>query len=421
MTAIRLPDYSNTNVSHAPKFDGSRVTGAYAVDADKMGNVDFTMTKQWATRAPDERFNSLDDLYTKALCYEENSRENLIDVNSVEVTPSMDLLLPYLTGGQITTTPTHLAFQQLCALANPSIPCDYVVNLALVGATGEVATALRNGLRRSAAKKISAYTMPENGVNILRSCMYNEDTRLTLAQIIRQLQRAVGNLTGLDGSDWKTPGKLNWSTIEHNPFDMAGQQSLFMSDRDMTLFFCKDANPLEAGKTRRGLPDVYFPGAIISASETQQMAIHITLMMLRGVCCNLSLRGVEGKRSLQIKHKGNATLRLERGFDVLDSPQDGAKFVRQILSIKEERIPLLSYRDSHADQDETRVQFLRKIGFTIKASEAIMSASMKHEQHPLETIYDVYQGITQHAQSLPNYSDRNAMEYAATKLLPKNI
>jgi hypothetical protein len=419
MTTIRLPDYSN----NTPRFDGSRVTGAYAVDADQMKNVDWTMTKQWATRAPDERFKTLDDLYARALYFEKNSSENRINVQGIEVTPDMQIFLPYQSGGSILTSPTHLAFQQLCALANPSIPSEFAVSLSLAAHSKEVAYLLRNGLLRSTAKNISAYTMPEKGVNVLRSCMYNEETRLTIAQIIRQLQPIIGNLTGLDGSDWKTPGKLNWSTIEHNPFDMEGQISLFCSDRDMTIFFCKDANPIEAGKTRRGLPDVYFPGAIVTASETQQMAIHLTLMMLRGVCCNMSLRGVEGKRSLQIKHSGNSELRLSRGIDrTLDAPVDSAKFVKQIMHIKQERIPLLGAKDSAEERDETVVRFLRShVGLTKKVSEFVISASMHHEQHPVETVYDAYNGITQYAQTCKNYSDRNGLEYAASKLLPKNV
>jgi hypothetical protein len=413
-TAICLPDHSNVT----PKFDGSRVNAAYDIDRDKMNQVDMTMSKQWAKRPEDERFATLDEMLAKSEYFERNSKENPVDVTKIHVSPAMEIILPHKSGfGETQLIPTNLAFGQLCSLAAPAIPQNFAMQLPV----GRAANMLSWGLARSGAKNVSAYTLEDTGASLLRSCLYNETTRVTIAQILRALRPIVGNLTGLDGSNWKTPGKVDWNKYQHNPWDMEGQESLFMSDRDACLFFCQDANPIECGVTRRGLPDVYFPGVIIMASETVCMSIRITRMMLRAVCCNLSLRGVQDQKTSMIKHRGSSLLRLARALDdVADANVDALTFKRQILEMKATKIPLLGANDSAEDKDEARQRFLvNRLGLGKKVSLTIMETSLHHEGHPIDTIADAHNAITQHAQTYRNYDSRAELEFTARKLLPK--
>jgi len=413
-TAICLPDHSNT----APKFDGSRVTGAYNIDRDKMSQVDMTMSKQWAARPEDERFTTLDEMLAKAEYFERNSRENPVDVTKIHVSPTMDIILPHKSGfGETQLIPTNLAFGQLCSIAAPVIPQNFAMQLPV----GRAADMLSWGLARSGAKNVSAYTFEDSGASLLRSCLYNESTRVTIAEILRALRPVVGNLTGMDGSNWKTPGKLDWGRYQHNPWNMEGQESLFMSDRDACLFFCQDANPIECGVTRRGLPDVYFPGVIIMASETICMSIRITRMMLRAVCRNLSLRGVQDQKTTMVKHKGNSLLRLARALgNVADANVNALTFKRQIMEMKATRIPLLGMNDSAEDKDEARQRFLvNRLRLGKKVSLTIMETSLRHEGHPIDTLADAHNAITQHAQTCKNYDARAEFEFTARKLLPK--
>lgn len=420
-------------VISAPVFDGRRVSGAYAVDAEKVHkNVDFTMTREWATRRDDERFHTFAELKKAAEHWERISYENPIKLGQIIVTDAMEIIVPTRGGEYKPLDPTHLAFSQLCEIPSPTVPASY---LRALGASGEphkvkrAAEILREALKdRGHDTPLSPYVAHEEGEHTLRSLVFNENTRITNGQILRWLEPIIGDLTASNPLRWKTPGMLDWSSeddgsILHNPYNMEDQDSLFMGAEDMCLFFCQDANPIEIGKTRRGLPDVYFPGCILTTSEVKHAAIHLIFAMIRGVCCNLSLRGVEGKKSYQIRHTANGGARFMRTIESrVDESLHPGRFIAQIQAMKDHRIDAICGVRSASDREEATVKFISNQFYgadALSKSRAleIVKAGFAAEQHPIETVYDGFNAITEYAKGIRIQEKRRPYEFAAMGML----
>lgn len=405
-----------------PVYDGRRVKGAYKVNADRMGDVDWSMSKQWATRPDDETFATFAELLTAAEHWEKISRDNTVNIHNIIVSDDMEIIIPNHDNQYIPVDPTHLAFTQLCAAAETPIPANYLRKLPAKRA----ARILREGLADlDPNTKITAYTADggEGDIRELRSLAFSPETRITNASLLRALRPLLGDLTADNPMLWKTPGKINWDMMEHNPFDMDGQNSLFMGPEDMQCFVCQDLNPIEIGKTRRGLPDIFFPGLMFGASEVKSQSTWFTGMMLQGVCCNLSLRGVMGKKTHRINHTTGGKLRIARqSDDIFDSVQETSSFIKQVTGMKAERIKAITDSRRQEDKDEARMMFLQRLfsrAIGKAETQKIMEIGFSANQHPIETVFDAHEALTESAKKIHIQEKRREYEFAAYSLLAK--
>jgi hypothetical protein len=406
-----------------PVYDGRRVSGAYKVNPDRMGDVDWSMSKQWATRPDDETFSSFDELLNAAEHWESISHDNTVNIHNIVVSDSMEIIIPNHRGEYIPVDPTHLAFTQLCAAAETPIPANYLRKLPDAKRAARI---LREGLKDLAPDaKITAYTADggEGDIRELRSLAFTPETRTTNAQLLRALRPLLGDLTANNPLKWKTPGKINWGTMEHNPYDMDAQNSLFMGPEDMQCFVCQDGHPIEIGKTRRGLPDIFFPGLMFGGSEVKSQSTWFTGMMLQGVCCNLSLRGVMGKKTHRINHTKNGNLRINRQSDeIFDSALEISSFIKQVTGMKNERIKAITDSKKNDDKDEARMHFLQRL--FVRAigkgeTQKIMQIGFNANQHPIETVFDAHEALTEAAKTIRIQEKRREYEFAAYSLLAK--
>ena len=98
----------------------------------------------------------------------------------------------------------------------------------------------------------------------------------------------------------------------HNPqVDITKDTTtLYASDRDVFVFLCDDANPIEAGRLPDGSPDLYFRGFYCWNSEVGSRSLGIASFYLRAVCANRNLWGVEQFEELTIRHSKYAASRF---------------------------------------------------------------------------------------------------------------
>ena len=85
-------------------------------------------SRQWASRAPDERFTDLLDMQAFKHRIREASRSHLLSSRKVNVLPVEDdpRGLQILGGSFPAAVPTHWSFGQLCSLASPgNSPASY--------------------------------------------------------------------------------------------------------------------------------------------------------------------------------------------------------------------------------------------------------------------------------------------------------
>lgn len=380
----------------------------YKVDVSRGGR-NGRVSSEWFSRPDDERFLSLNDLWTSLKGRSERSRTRIVDTGDIRVEACrndgerLQLMLP---GAEAPVAPTHWAFGQLASMVGA--PAAYLRQLpaSLAGIN------LQYGLSSNRVEQIKTLETEDRRTE-LRAVTGPEYGRIHDHELVEAVQRIAGNGTG--DTRWKVPGVLDWSTGVYNPDVEITRDTttLYASDRDVFLFLVDDHNPIEAGKLPDGSPDLYFRGFYCWNSEVGAKTLGIASFYLRAVCQNRNLWGVEDFQEITIRHSKYAATRfaheaapaLTRFAD--SSPKgfvDGIKAARQQIV---------------ARTDEDRTDFLRKRGFSKPEAAKIIDKVLVEEGHPPESIYDFVQGITRLARDKPHQDARLDMEGRAKKLLDR--
>ncbi len=182
--------------------------------------------------------------------------------------------------------------------------------------------------------------------------------------------------------------------------------TLYASDRDVFMFLVDDLNPIEIEPD-----DPMFRGFYVWNSEVGSKTFGIATMYLRAVCCNRILWGVEQFQEIVLRHTAGAPARFyEEAGPALEgfAAGDPAKVVRGVKKAK---------RAKAAKTAEEQIEFLLSLNFSAKAAAEIVSISEVEEGHPPRSVWDMAQGITAFARSIPNQDRRIDTEKVAKKLL----
>jgi hypothetical protein len=241
---------------------GRDMSGGYKVDVSRGENVD-RVSSEWFSRPDDERYLSLDDLFSSVKGRAERSRTRTVESAAIRIEAHRDnpeklgLVLP---GADEPIAPTHWSFGQLSSLVGA--PAAYLRQLPapLAGIN------LQYGLTNHRAEQIKTMEVA-NGRTELRAVTGPDYGRIYDHELVSAVQRIAGNGTG--DTRWKVPGVLDWSTGIYNPrVDVTKETTtLYASDRDVFLFLVDDLNPIEAGLMPDGSPDLYFRGFYCWNSE----------------------------------------------------------------------------------------------------------------------------------------------------------
>lgn len=388
-----------------------QANAAFSVGNFDKGQTITTVSRQWISRSPDEKFLSLSDLKSNVEARRDRSRELNVDTRKIEflapdqprtIEETHDLQIG-LPNGDI-VNPSHWSFGQLCALGKA--PAGHYRELP----SQIVADALSYRLRYnreadsvklySAADDLLAATGPDYG-------------RIFDAEVVNAVMQVAGNGTG--DSRWKVPGVLDWRTHKYNPDAPVTKDTttLFASDRDVFMFLVDDRNPIEVGKLASGEPDLMFRGFYISNSEVGNGALRLAAFYLRAVCCNRILWGVEGFEELTMRHSKYAPSRfIEQARPALASFADGSS-KRLIEGVQKAQAAKI------ASNDEDALTFLNQRGLSRKRAAEVMEYMENEEGRPLRNIWDVAQGISAVARNIPHTDARIELEAEARKLLDK--
>jgi hypothetical protein len=250
----------------------------------------------------------------------------------------------------------------------------------------------------------------------LRALTSEKYARIPDHRVVQQLQEIAGN--GLGDTRWKVPGVMNWQTGIYNPNVPVTKDTttLFASDRDVFVFLCEDLHPIEVGKTKDGHPDYMFRGFYAQNSEVGAYALKIGTMYLRGICENRCLWGVEGFNEIYIRHVGEAEDRfIDTAMPLLEAYAD-ASDKRVVAGVKAAKA-----KDLGLDDDEERVEFLRRLGFGKREAEKLLDISLEEEGRPIETVWDATQAVTAFARDIPHQDERIAVEKRVKKLMDSVI
>lgn len=400
----------NQIITNVEAAEPARVA-PYQVGNFQAGESRGELSKQWIARPHDQRFLSLSELRASVHARAERSTERRSPTKGVEIIApepkSKDdlhkLTIGFSTDG-VEVAPTYWAFGQLAQLAGA--PAAYLRKLP----SPLVADAMNYGLRYlrttdqikgyHTADELLAATGPEYG-------------RIFDRDVVDAVMNVAGN--GVGDSRWKIPGALDWRTMRYDPEHPVSKDTttLYASDRDVFMFLVDDRNPIEVGKLPSGEPDLMFRGFYVTNSEVGSGALKIACFYLRAVCCNRIMWGVEGFEEISMRHSKNAPDRfIEECRPALESYANGstAKLIEGVEKAKAAKI---------ASDDDAMLDFLIERKLSRAKALEVMETVEREEGRKARTVWDVAQGITAVARSIPNTNDRVELELVARRALDR--
>jgi hypothetical protein len=392
----------------AQHIDAPQVSGAYKVDISRGRNIG-RVSSEWFSRPDDEKFLSLDELYSSVRNRADRARTRIVESRDVRVEASTDnaerlsLIVP---GEAEPIAPTNWSFGQLSSLVGA--PAAYLRGLpaALAGIN------LQHGLLSHRGEQVKLLKTHE-GRPELRAVTGPDYGRIWDHELVAAVMKFAGN--GVSDTRWKVPGVLDWGSMRYNPYvDVTRETTtLYASDRDVFLFLVDDTYPIEAGKLPNGEPDLFFRGFYCWNSEVGSKSLGVATFYLRAVCMNRNLWGVENFEEISIRHSKFAANRFaHEAAPALENFADSSA-ISFIEGIKTARGRIV------ARTDEDRESFLRKSGFSKTDTAKIIQSVIAEEGHPPASLFDFVQGITAHARAKSNQDTRLEIEGKARKLFAK--
>jgi hypothetical protein len=388
-------------------IDNTPVVGERRIDATR-GSNNSRVSQEWFSRPADQRFTSISALMASLEARSVGMKEDVIDARDLRLVASKEdtrnLFLAPPDGGEPLGL-THHVFGQMCSLAGA--PASYLREkpafLTAVNLMDDL-TVKRdlNSMLYWNDKSRHARAFTSDG--------YGRIMDHTLGEAV---QRIAGDGTG--DTCWKIPGQIDWAKQTYNPYVSPTTESttLYASDRDVFLFLVDDTHPIEIGKLDNGDPDYVFRGFYAWNSEVGSRSLGIATFMLRGVCMNRNLWGVEGFDTMKINHTRFAPDRFARDAEpalkryALSEPN---KLIAGITAAKEAKV---------ARDDDDRMAFLKTLDFSKVQSRKILDTVEREEGHPATSAWDFCQGITAVARTIEHQDRRLDLERIGAKVMDK--
>ena len=201
---------------------------------------------------------------------------------------------------------------------------------------------------------------------------------------------------------WKVPA----ASYSHSSPKRA--TTLYASDRDVFIFLVDPDNPIEVGGD-----DVLFRGFYTWNSEVGSQVFGLSTFLYRYVCDNRMIWGATDVQEVRIRHTRGAPERFA---------SEGANFLRRYAEESPKAIEagILKAKEYEVPQGEKEgggwESWLKDRGFTGTMAKAAVTTAQA-EQGEARSLWDIINGITAHARSIPNTDDRVKLETQAGQLM----
>ena len=370
-------------------------------------------SKEWYRRPNDERFLSLEDLHAATLARAEASEAVNFDRCEARVfVPDewkgeplgapLRVETPSAFGprGEVTKldlTPWTLGQLSSMAKVPAKMVKDFVAN---VPSGSELAAAnLNAGLKFLAPAESGTqfYVRTDAGEGQLMAITGNRYGRIYDHRVVEAIQRV-----NADGR-WKVPGASYKAT---NPLRAT---TLYASDHDVFIFLVDESRSIEV-KTPHGTRNL-FRGFFAWNSEVGAASFGLTTFLYDFVCDNRMVWGATEVQELRIRHTSGAPDRFEH-----EGRKALAEYSEASAAKTEARLRQAARFRVGKDKDEV-LEFLRKTGgYTPKQGERILERA-REEEGGDRTLWQVVNGATALARSIPQTDRRLAAERKAARML----
>jgi hypothetical protein len=394
----------------------SGITAQFDVSLDK-GVDDFSsVTPQWANRPDDQRYLSVDDMVTEL----ENRTVNTVEhtVPLADVRPVIhEGGLAFDMGGRM-VTPTHHSFSRLCQEAE-GVPTAFIRQL--YDDPDLAVRCLDRGLRASLSETPDKQLMTMETKGLLRSVTSTQFGRVWDLDAVRSIKRMIG-----DGDTWRVPTAFARPGFKERAPEVTKQATtLYMSDRDIFMFLVDETRPIQGGFLSNGEPDMYSRGFIFSNTEVGGTCCYSATFLYKWICENRSIREQKGFGKMSTRHTKNApTLVMNQMLPALEMFISGKAtgvvdgFEMKLESEKQIQARLVAAKAAKLNRISSDApSFLHNIGLGPKMAQDLLGVVIDEEGHPVESIFDVWNGLTALAKRIPHQDARVELETKAGLLL----
>ncbi len=380
----------------------------------KRSNI-VTASRQWQYRPADQRFWTLDELYSKTREYANQSKVKQVDLSLCAVVPSdgdEDMYLLGPEGGRAEFQ--HYSFGQIAGLCEA--PASYLRTLPAPLA----AACLNNGLPKLGEKTLLFHQNGGLHLRCVTSPKYERIWNYEIADLAMALQDEgwvvpPARPCGLEGVPVRkaTPEDClvlsSHKELGIKPGDDISPAGLYASDHDCFIFQVNENAFIDGGDGEH-----LFRGVFWSNSEVGDARFRATMFLYETVCGNHIVWGAKTLAEVSIIHKGDAREMFAQAMgSITDRIQESA-------STDERRIQAAKAKMLGDDKDEL-IQFVygKQFGLSKRECEdAYILANRHAEEHnnnPLSA-WGFCAGVTRLSQQ--QYADnRDRMDRAAGKIL----
>jgi hypothetical protein len=366
--------------------------------ADQPPRTLMAAHQQWATRPADERFKTLDELSDHVSKRMRASREQVVGIKDVSAAVFEDGLRVMIEGNK-PGAPSNWSFGQLA------------------GAINFRASELRKLTPETAAIVVNEQIDrgPDASIKVMRVIGDEEDDTIqavTSPSYGRIFDSEVVDMVKgiVELSEGKFHNPMAYSLVNGEAIIGQGEPEpagLYASDRDVFMFMIDGGSIFDEGPRAQ-----FNRGFIVSNSEVGKSSLVMMSFLFNVVCGNHYIWGATGINMKRIIHSSGAPGRFaSNAFDELKL------FARTPLNFEPVRaamiIQLTSIRpgshDFHTERDKWIRAFAEAYKFTLgEVKEAIATAI--HEEGKCDTAWDLCQGFTAAARSIPHVDTRIDLE-----------
>jgi hypothetical protein len=349
-------------------------------------------SKQWASRPEDERYQSLDELSRVVKARLAISREETVSLHDVSAEAFDDGLRVMIEGNE-PGAPTNWSFGQLAKAA------DFRVSELRKLSAPTAAAVINEQLQKRDNQDIKVMRLLGEEQDFIQAVTSPSYGRIFDADVVDMVQKVV------EMSDGKFHNPKAYAHGEYGKEPVPS--GLYASDRDVFMFMVDGGSVFDEGERAQ-----FNRGFIVSNSEVGKSSLLVMSFMFNTVCGNHYIFGASGINMRRIIHSAGAPGRF--ATDAFDELMLFAKQPVDLSAISEaQQIKLIHLRPGSHDFETERDKWIKAFadvyGFSAVEVRAAISQAVI-EEGQCQTVFDLAQGFTASARTIPHTDTRIEFE-----------
>lgn len=377
----------------------------------------------WSSRPSDQRYQSFDDMMTVMEQRKHESKEFNMNPSNVSFIAE-DNSLKLLSKNGNTASLTNYAFQTLCTRLG--VPYGLLAEKLKASTVAAVLNDRHSGLTENTRV---LFQTAQNGERTIRAFSTESYSRVMDADLLAIYKPLLDN-------GWYQPiafqngepdsavftataddvGKYGGNGgVQVKVGDKVVPSGLYSSDRDMFMMLINKGNNEDDGFGRP-----LFNGIMVSHSEVYNRTFNQLNFAMDGVCLNNICWGVKNINEVNMRHVGNANMRImaaarETVQNLLRSTTVNFQVLRD--TIKKARAMSLGRYEEDIINDIYKLKIDPVVTKNVLQRSLDLAEEFRDMNGNPHSVYGLFDGMTRLSQTFKYVEDREALDMAAGKIL----